>query len=116
MPKPSWENLDDFLELDDTGGFAHRAVIERATGGNLTVTGIFDEPYMSADAGEYMMDTIQPRFMAKETDFPGVRRGDVFYLVDADGAQVGERLAVMTYPQGDGTGMATLALSSEPNG
>lgn len=114
MPKPSWENLDDFLQTDDAGGFAHRAVITLQGGGTLgPVAGLFDDPYLNAQLGEYEMDTSQPRFLAKETDFPGVRRGDVFQLVDAGGNPVGRPYAIMTYPHPDGTGMATLELEPD---
>lgn len=114
MPKPSWENLDEFLQTDDAGGFAHRAIITLRGGGTVgPVVGIFDDPYMDAQLGEYRMDTSAPRFMAKESDFPGVRRGDVFQLVDASGNPVGGPYAVMTYPHQDGTGMATLELEPD---
>ncbi|QOE32740.1 head-to-tail connector complex protein [Achromobacter phage Mano] len=114
MPAPSWENLDVFLQLDDAGGFGHRAVITLQGGGTLgPIAGIFDEPYLNAQLGEYEMDTSAPRFMAKETDFPGVRRGDSFQLVDENGATVGEVYAIMSYPHQDGTGMATLELEPD---
>lgn len=114
MPAPSWENLDAFLQLDDFGGFAHRAVITLQGGGTIgPLAGIFDDPYLNAQLGEYQMDTSAPRFLAKETDFPGVRRGDSFYLVNKAGVRVGKIYSIMTYPHADGTGMATLELEPD---
>lgn len=126
MPKPAWENLDDFLQLDTKGGFAVKATITRITtkppgagwtaqekpddwedGDPVTYTrdlvGIFDDPYLNADLGEYDVDTSAPRFTCKETDVGGVRRGD--YLV-LDGTMYN----IMTDPQSDGAGMAILRM------
>ncbi|MEC8887359.1 MAG: head-tail joining protein [Pseudomonadota bacterium] len=109
---PSWENLDVFLQHDVAGGFALTATVvfesqksadASATPESKPITGIFDEPYLNADLGEYEVDSAQPRFLCKSVDVQGVRRGDELY--------VNERAYfIMTYPQHDGTGLALLKL------
>lgn len=104
MPKPSWENLDDFLATDDDGGFATPAILISQAGGRKTVSVIFDDPYFNAQLGEYEADASQPRITGKECDLVDVRRGD---LVKVNG-QTYE--ALKSY-QPDGTGMATVELA-----
>lgn len=105
MPKPSWENLDVFLQGDAEGGFAITARIAFADGSDTReITGIFDEPYLNAQLGEYDVDDVQPRFLCKEVDTIGIKRNDELCLSD------GRRFYIMTYPQPDGTGMSTLKL------
>lgn len=101
MPSPSWENLDDFLSVDE---FAVSAVIEDEDGGDIRqVTGIFDDPYLNAELGEYDMDTSKPRFLAKETELSGVRRGARVTI----GAKIYD---VLTGSQSTGDGMAVLMM------
>ena len=105
MASPSWENLDVFLQTDAVGGFAITATIQFADGSDdKPVTGIFDEPYLNAQLGEYEVDDAQPRFTCKSSDVKGVARGDDLLLPD------GRKFHVMTYPQQDGTGMSILKL------
>ena len=105
MTSPSWENLDVFLQTDAVGGFAITATIQLADGSDdKLVTGIFDEPYLNAQLGEYEVDDAQPRFTCKSSDVKGVARGDDLLLPD------GRKFHVMTYPQQDGTGMSILKL------
>ena len=105
MTSPSWENLDVFLQTDAVGGFAITATIQFADGSDdKPVTGIFDEPYLNAQLGEYEVDDAQPRFTCKSSDVKGVARGDDLLLLD------GRKFHVMTYPQQDGTGMSILKL------
>ena len=105
MTSPSWENLDVFLQTDAVGGFAITATIQFADGSDdKPVTGIFDEPYLNAQFGEYEVDDAQPRFTCKSSDVKGVARGDDLLLPD------GRKFHVMTYPQQDGTGMSILKL------
>lgn len=105
MPAPSWENLDVFLQTDAAGGFAISATVEFANGSaSRTMTGIFDEPYLNAQLGEYEVDDAQPRFTCKEMDTVGIKRQDTLILGD------GRRFFIMSYPQPDGTGMAMLKL------
>lgn len=100
MPAPSWENLDDFTNPDD---FAISGLLTLASGETRTVVGIFDEPYMNADLGEYELDASQPRFGAAEKHFVGVERGDTLEID-------GKVYDILTAPQSDGVGWATLQL------
>lgn len=112
MPKPSWENLDDFLGTEDEGGFAFPALISFKAGGSRQVKGvIFDDPYLNAEAGEYDMDTRKPRAWAKQSDFAGCQRGDTITIQAEAGA---ETFDILTEPQPDGTGMMMLELSPQP--
>lgn len=106
MRGPSWENLDDFLQADDDGGFANTAVIHFKTGGSRTVKAIFDDPYLDADIGEYVADTSQPRLNGKEVDFAGVTRGDTVTVT-------GETFDILTSPQADGTGWAIITMARQ---
>ena len=106
MRGPSWENLDDFLQLDDDGGFATPAVIQFQDGGTRTVNVLFDDPYLKAELGEYEADTSEPRISGKETDLAGVRRGDVVTVA-------GETFDVLTSPQADGTGWALVTMARQ---
>ncbi|AWM87370.1 hypothetical protein [Microvirga sp. 17 mud 1-3] len=111
MSAPSWENLDDFLQDETAGGFAVPAVITLQGAGTRTVWGIFDDPYLNADLGEYEADTSAPRFTCKEADVDGVGRGDYWQRLDAITRQpVGPVYSIMTDPQSDGAGMAILRM------
>ena len=104
MPKPSWENLDVFLQTDSNGGFAVIATVRFENSSERKITGIFDEPYLNAQLGEYDFDDSKPRFTCKEVDTLDVKRGDFLQFDD------GRRFYVMGYPQPDGTGMVCLDL------
>lgn len=104
MPKPSWENLDDFLATDNDGGFAIPAIIRFQDGTRKTVSVIYDEPYFNAQLGEYDADSSQPRITGKESDLVNVRRGD---LVKVEGVTY----EALTSYQPDGTGMAMVPLA-----
>lgn len=101
--QPAWENLDVFLQTDTAGGFAVTATVRYADGRQKALIGIFDEPYLDAELGEYRMDDAQPRFLCKSADVVDVKRGDVL-MIDR------RQFFVMSYPQQDGTGMSILAL------
>lgn len=111
MPAPSWEELDQFLAPED---FAVEARIEFQDGSKpRTVYGIFDDPYMNTELGEFDMDTSKPRLLAKVSDFAGVGRGEQVVIVERDrrGFVVTEKTYdVVTGPQSTGDGMAILAL------
>lgn len=112
MRGPSWENLDDFLQTDDDGGFANTAVIHFKVGGSRTVSVIYDDPYLDADLGEYVADTSDPRVNGKETDFAGVTRGDTITITTGPaGNTTAETFDIMTNPKADGTGWAVLKLA-----
>lgn len=104
MSKPSWENLDDFLQLDTAGGFARPANIALADGSTVTVNGIFDDPYLNAALGKYEHDTSDPRFTCAAAPVANVRRGDELTLD-------GKTYDVLTAPHYDGTGLATIKLA-----
>jgi hypothetical protein len=98
---PSWDHLDDFLQLDD---FAVTAVIHLQAGGARTVVGLFDDPFLMAAAGGYERDQVKPTFQLKESDTVGMRRGD-WLVVD------GNTYDILTSPQGDGNGMSLLEMA-----
>lgn len=98
---PFADDLDQFLQADE---FAHACELRLAGGVVRQVRGIFDEPFLDADLGEYRLETSQPRLLGKEADFQGAMRGDTI-VID------GRIFNIMSSPQIDGTGMATLRLS-----
>lgn len=105
MPSPSWENLDDFLDPEE---FAVTALVEDEDGGAvIQVVGIFDDPYMNAELGEFDMDSSKPRLLCKEAALAGVQRGARVTI----GAKVYD---VMTGPQSTGDGMAVLTMAEVP--
>jgi hypothetical protein len=110
MPKPSWENLDDFLATDDNGGFATPAIIISQDNSRKTVPVIFDDPYFSAQLGGFDADSTQPFITGKACDLMSVRRGDAIKID-------GKNYDALTSGQPDGTGMATvkLAISDDDN-
>lgn len=103
MPKPAWDDLDAFLNTDE---FAVAATVRLQDGGARLVRGIFDDPFLNAQLGEYELDTTRPRLLCKEADVIGVGRGD---LVDIQG----RTYDVLTTAQPDGTGMALLELARQ---
>lgn len=112
MPAPSWENLDDFLQPESGGDFAILAAITlQGTDQVLHVWGIFDDPYLNADLGEYEADTSAPRFTCKESEVAGVGRKDTWQQVDPKTrVPFGPILDIMTDPQSDGAGMAIVRM------
>ncbi|QTI81492.1 hypothetical protein IAI58_19310 (plasmid) [Roseomonas marmotae] len=105
MPTYAWENLDEFLSAGP-GEFAVPVTVRLQGGGVRTFLGIFDEPYLNAETGEYELDTERPRVTCKEADVLGVLRGD---KVDIGG----RTYDVLTSAQPDGTGLAILELSRQ---
>lgn len=101
MPAPAWEDLDAFLDPAD---FAVGASIETHAGATRVVYGIFDDPYLNAQLGEYDMDTSRPRFLAKEADLAGVQRGDAVTIA-------GKSYDVLAGAKSTGDGMASLELA-----
>lgn len=101
MPATDWEDLDEFLQIDE---FATTAMIDLQDGTSRSVVGIFDDPFLNAELGEYELDTTRPRLTCKTVEVAGVGRGDE---VSIDG----ETFDVMTSPQGDGEGMSVLDLA-----
>lgn len=99
--KPAWENLDEFLNVDE---FAVTATVRFQDGGTRPVRGIFDDPYLNAELGEYEMDSNRPRLTCKESDVLNLRRGD---LVEIGG----KKYDVLSGYQSDGTGMAVIDMA-----
>lgn len=106
MPSPSWENLDDFLQLDENGGFATPAVFTLSSGGVRTVSVIFDDPSLDAELGEFVAEDSSPYVTGKESDLRGIVRGD--YVVVG-----GKTYGVLSSPHCDGIGMAMVRLAVE---
>lgn len=103
---PAWENLDDFLQAED---FASSAVITLPGGTVLPAApGIYDDPYLNAQLGEYEVDTTTPRFTGKLSDLALVVRKSVA-VITTDG--VATTFDVLTDVQPDGTGMAVVKLA-----
>lgn len=103
MPSPAWEDLDAFLNVDE---FAVLATVRLQGGTTRAVRGIFDDPYLNAQLGEYELDTVRPRLTCKESDLVGVLRGDE---VEIDG----KVYDVLSTPNPDGTGMAILEMARQ---
>ena len=103
MGNRAWEDLDVFLSEKE---FAVAAVVRLGDGSSRLVRGIFDDPYLNAEAGEYELDTAQPRLTCKWADVRDVRRGDTLEVE-------GRVYDVVTHAQADGTGMAILALAEQ---
>lgn len=101
MPAVDWEDLNAFLSIDE---FASQATIAMQDGSTRSVVGIFDDPFLNAELGEYELDTTRPRLTCKAQDVAGVQRGDE---VTIDG----EAFDVLTWPQGDGEGLAVLQMA-----
>jgi hypothetical protein len=106
VPALSWEDLSQFLDTDE---FAVEAVINLQAGGSVTVSVIFDDPFLDAQLGEYEFETARPRMMAREADFAAVSRGDE---VSIDGVSY----VTLSGPRPDGTGMASVELVEQGAG
>lgn len=106
MRGPSWEDLDDFLDLDDDDGFATPAVIHFQAGGTRTISVIYDDPYLNAQLGEYEADTSEPRISGKEVDMVGIAKYDRVTVA-------GETFDVLSSPEADGTGWALVRMGRE---
>lgn len=111
MPAPLWEDLDVFLDTDD---FALFGTVTLQGGAVRTFAGIFDDPYLNAELGEYDMDNMKPRFLCKEVDVADVSRGDAITVFQKDRRGVvvwSKNFDILTSAQPTGDGMALLALS-----
>jgi hypothetical protein len=104
VPAYAWENPADFLSTDE---FATTATFSR--GGKVIATdvpGIFDDPTLNVEAGEYDMNSSAPRFTCEHSRVAGLKKNDEAvidgnaYLLDHD-------------PHADGTGFATLTMSRD---
>jgi hypothetical protein len=103
MPAPSWDNLDAFLSTDD---FALEVTVTTREGVSRSIRGIFDEPYMNAQIGEYEADSSDPRLTCKASDVADLRGKDSVVIG-------GRTYYLLTDPQLDGTGFAVLHMATE---
>jgi hypothetical protein len=106
VPSPSWENLDAFLSLDE---FAVTAIIWVSEGVSREAVGIFDDPYLDSQLGEYRLDTSSPRFQSRASSLVGIERGNRITIEGAEYLALG-------VPKSDGTGMATVELVKQEAG
>lgn len=105
MTTPAWDNLDEFLDVDD---FAVTATITLRSGQTRPVAGIYEGPYVKARVGDDIeQDTTRPTFTCKAADVIGVQRGDGI-TIPGEGP-----FGILTTPQPDGTGMAVLEIAPE---
>lgn len=103
MPAADWEDLDDFLDVDE---FAEMVTVRSGgTGPAWQLKGIFSDAYLNAQTGEYELDSSAPRLLCKAVDCAGITRGDTVQR----GAVVYD---VLTSPQPDGTGLATIVMGA----
>ncbi|MGQ3289036.1 head-tail joining protein [Sphingopyxis sp.] len=103
--------MDAFFDPDE---FGMEAAIETDAGATRTFNGIFDDPYLNAQLGEYDMDTSRPRFLAKETDLAGIQRGDAVTIRQRNKAGAiisAKQYDVLAGPKSTGDGMAVLELA-----
>lgn len=101
MPELAWEDLDVFLDTDD---FAVPARLRAPGKTGTDLKGVFDDPYMNVEIGEYDLDTTRPRFLCRAADAASATRGDELVIG-------GVVFDVMTGPQDTGDGMAVLELT-----
>ena len=101
-----WEDHEIFYDTDD---FAVEATLEfNAAPGDtpetVEIVGILDLPYGERDFGKIVVDSENPTFSTKWTDdIARVRKGE--YLIVN-----GERFAILSAPENDGTGHCELPL------
>jgi hypothetical protein len=108
MPSPLWEDLDDFLDEDE---FAVPAVIHLRGGGQVTLSVIFDDPYINAELDDGLSrDGVMPHVTCKESLVGAVRRGDTFTLSLPGGARTYD---ITRAAEPDGTGIARLSLAQQ---
>ncbi len=104
MPAPSWEDLGEFLDTDEDGGFATRAVFSLASGATLSVTGIFEDTTLNTHTGEYEIDLANPRLECSFAEVTAVSHFDTV-LIDGISYQVAD------LPQNDGSGWGIIRLA-----
>ena len=101
MPHPAWDDVEDFIDLGD---FALPVLLILQSGEQKSLPGIFDDPLMNAQTGEYEADLRAPRLTCLESDVLGVSRGDRVVVA-------GKTYDVLDAPHFDGTGTAALKLA-----
>jgi hypothetical protein len=102
---PSWEDLDEFLEVEADGGFAKLATLALQSGETRdSIKGLYDAPALDAEIGTYSSDTQEYKFTAKTSDLSGVTRGDTLTIE-------GAAFSVTDVDDG-GSGLTALKLST----
>ena len=102
MTSPAWENLDVFFNVDD---FATRATFSRAGVVLRSVDGIFDEPVLDAQIGEYVSGRGEPRLTCKSVDVLSIKKHDTATIAAVPGAT----FEVVSDPNHDGAGTAVVS-------
>lgn len=103
MPNPAWDDLDDFLDLDE---FAVKALHFQDGAEVGEVIGIFDAPGETAKVAEYELDRVSPEFTCKQLDASGINDGDTLQID-------GNSYTVAASPEPDGTGLVKIELHVE---
>lgn len=104
MPAPSWEDLTEFFETDDDGGFAIVATIYLADGSARDINVIYDEPFTRTNIdGGGNINGADYHFTAAETDLTDLGDGDKV-LID------GRTLRILSI-ESDGTGVSHVWLT-----
>lgn len=110
---PVWDDLSQFVDTDD---YAVVAEITLKDGTTRAINVIFDNPAAVPAAGEYKQDDMNIRMTGIETEMVGIKRGDAVVIKHkaAEGTlQTVGSYGILTNPQPDGTGMASVSLVAE---
>ena len=113
MGAPAWEDLSEFFDAHDPGGFAVAAQVWRGEECIAGICGIVDDPNEVLNLGgdrenyraDYDLDQTSPSFLCADPAVLEVCRGDILVT---DGA----RYDILEAPQSDGTGVARLVLAT----
>lgn len=100
--RPSFENPDDFLR-----DFSTVATFTTAGGALPGVRVIFDEQLMDVMLGEYRTTGSEPRALGKAEDLKSLRKHDGATFSHEPGV----KYALVSDPDFDGTGWATIVLA-----
>jgi len=100
------ENADSLAFFFTTNDFGTDATFTPAGGAARAIVGVFDNPYLGADAGGMVeFSATSPTFTARDVDFPGVAHGDQL-VIDATTYLIREVMP-------DGTGITTVMLEEQ---
>lgn len=113
---PAWDDPAEFIDPDDFGEWA---VVTFQAGGTRRICVLYDDPAAGlqfvrrnprgkgAHLGDYESDQDAPQMVATVADMAGIKR--------RDGVVIGGHgsFAVMSDPQPDGNGCATVRLARE---
>lgn len=101
------ETLQDRAVFFDPDDFGVAVSYTRSGGATTTVNGIFDNEYLSQDAGAGVVFSVrEPRFLMRESDLPtGADEGDTIVISSVT--------YVVKVIEPDGTGMTNLALEKQ---